>query len=90
MYSADALFSLYKAEKGLTQVTAQQQEADAINAASLEDSSQQLISTDAKYSRSEFVNQKTKANQGDLKAEEWVNSNVAAYREALQSGNVRD
>lgn len=90
MNSADALFSLYKAEKGLTKVVTDQQETAAIQAASLEDSSQQLVETPHKYSRSEFVNNKTRAEQGDPDMERWINANIAAYREALQSGNVRD
>ncbi len=88
--SADALFSLYKAEKGLSKANAEQQEADAIQAASLEESSTTLITTDSKYSRNEFIETKIKANQGDQEAERWINRNIAAYRIALESGSVRD
>ncbi len=90
MNSADALFSLYKAEQGLSKATAEKQEADAIQAATLEDSSNVLITTEAKYSRGEFIDMKMKANQGDQEAERWINRNIAAYRVALQGGSVRD
>lgn len=90
MNSADALFSLYKAEKGLSKIENAQQEADAIQAATLEDSSSVLIQDEHKYSRGEFIDMKMKANQGDQEAERWINRNVAAYRLALESGTVRD
>lgn len=91
MDSADALFSLYKQEKGLSKQQDEAKEADAIKAASLEESTSTPVeSSEAKYSRAEFVDMKMKANQGNAAAENWINRNVAAYREALQSGNVRD
>ena len=90
MNSADALFSLYKAEKGFSKIQNEQQEADAIQAASLEDSSAVLVQDEPKYSRGEFIDMKMKANQGDQEADRWINRNIAAYRVALESGNVRD
>ena len=90
MNSADALFSLYKAEKGIAKIATEQKEAEAIQAATLEDSSAVMVEDEPKYSRQEFVDQKILANQGNQKAERWINSNIAAYRVALQSGNVRD
>lgn len=90
MNSADALFSLYKAENGLTKAQAEQQEAEAIQAASLEDSTAVMVEDSPKYSRSEFINKRMRAEQGDLDAQDWVNRNVAKYRKALESGNVRD
>lgn len=90
MNSADALFSLYKAEKGLTAAQAEQQEAEAIQAATLEDSTAVMVDDSPKYSRSEFINKRMRAEQGDLEAQDWVNRNVAKYREALGNGNVRD
>jgi len=90
MNSADALFSLYKAEKGITKMVNEAKEAEAIQAASLEDSSAVMVTDEPKYSRGEFIDMKMKASQGDLDAERWVNRNIAAYRAALESGNVRD
>lgn len=90
MNSADALFSLYKAEKGLQQKTSEQQEAEAINAATLEDSTAPMVEDEPKYSRSEFIQKKILAETGNSDAIDWVNRNVARYREALASGNVRD
>jgi len=90
MNSADALFSLYKAEKGISKLESEQQEAEAIQAASLEDSSAQMVTEEPKYSRGEFVDKKMRANQGDQDAERWINRNIAAYRAALESGSVRD
>lgn len=90
MNSADALFSLYKAEKGISKLQTEQQEAEAIQAASLEDTSAAMVATEAKYSRGEFIDKKMRANQGDQDAERWINRNVAAYRAALENGNVRD
>ena len=90
MNSADALFSLFKAEKGIVKLKEEKESADAIQAASLEDSSAVLVQDEPKYSRAEFIDKKMKANQGDQDAERWINRNVAAYRNALESGNVRD
>lgn len=85
--AADALFSLYKAEKGLTQVS----RARDIEAAELVSSSGELAPAEpAKYSRSEYINKLTRARQGDLEAESWVKSNAASYRRAVEIGNVRD
>jgi len=84
--AADALFSLYKAEKGLTQVRAQED----ISQAELVSSSGEMVQEPPKYSRSEYVTMLRRSKQGDLEAEEWVRNNVGKYREALMSGNVRD
>jgi len=90
MNSADALFSLYKAEKGISKMENEAKEAEAIQAASLEDSSAVMVTEEPKYSRGEFIDMKMKASQGDLDAERWINRNIAAYRIALESGTVRD
>jgi len=85
--AADALFSLYKAERGLTQVTNEQE----IQQAELVSSSGDLAPAEApKYSRSEYIQNLTRSRQGDLVAEDWVKHNAAGYRMALTSGNVRD
>jgi hypothetical protein len=85
--AADALFSLYKAENGLTQVKAQQD----IQQAELVSSSGELAPAEVpQYSRSEYINNFKRAKQGDLNAEEWVKTHAAGYRMALQAGNVRD
>jgi len=85
--AADALFSLYKAERGLTQVTTAQE----IQQAELVSSSGELAPViEHKYSRSEYIDTLKRSRQGDLDAEDWVKRNAAGYRMALQSGNVRD
>lgn len=88
--AADALFSLYKAETGITQIQDEQTQQQAIDAASLESSSNVMVMEPNKYSRSEYVDKLTRARQGDLEADTWVKRNAAGYREALASGNVRD
>ena len=88
--AADALFSLYKAEQGMTQVRAKQKQADDINQASLESPHGSEPPAPVTYSRSEMLEHKIRAKQGDPKAERYVNAHAAAYREALGSGNVRD
>lgn len=85
--AADALFSLYKAEKGLTQVN----NAAEIAQAELVSSSGELAPQEpAVYSRSEYINKLKRSKQGDLDAEDWVKTHAANYRMALTSGNVRD
>jgi hypothetical protein len=85
--AADALFSLYKAERGLTQVTNDQE----IQQAELVSSSGELAPAPApQYSRSEYINKLKRARQGDLECEDWVKAHAAGYRMALASGNVRD
>ena len=88
--AADALFSLYKAENNISQMTDEQAQAQAIAAVSLEDSSSVMVNEPPKYSRAEYVDTYQKAKQGDMEAERWVQRNAAGYRQALQSGNVRD
>ena len=88
--AADALFSLYKAESGMKQVTQEQEQAQAIAAVTLEDSSAIMVSDQPKYSRFEYVQTLTKAKQGNLDADAWIKANAAGYREALATGNVRD
>lgn len=88
--AADALFQLYEASSNLTQVTSEQQQRQAIEAASLEDSSAIMVQEPPQYSRSEYVNKLMRARQGDLEADDWVKRNAAGYRQALAVGNVRD
>ncbi len=90
MNSADALFSLYKAEQGIAVMHSNAQEETAIRAATLEDSSAIMPSATVQFSRGEYVAKLTRAKQGDLEAEAWINRYRGAYREALESGNVRD
>lgn len=84
--AADALFSLYKAEKGIKEVNSQR----SIEQAELVESSGELVTEPPKYSRHEYVKKLQRAKQGDLDAEDWVKANASAYRQALQAGNVRD
>jgi len=84
--AADALFTLYEMEKGLTQVRAQQD----IQQAELVSSSGEMVKEPPRYSRQEYINKLKRARQGDLECDEWVKANAANYRMALQSGNVRD
>lgn len=84
--AADALFSLYKAEQGLTQAT----QASDIAQAELVSGTGELIAPESKYSRSEYINKLQRSKQGDMDAEDWVKTHAANYRMALQAGNVRD
>ena len=88
--AADALFSLYKAENNITQMTSEAEQQQAIAAVNLEDSSSVMVNEQPKYSRSEYVDKLMRARQGDLDADRWVTRNAAGYRNALASGNVRD
>jgi hypothetical protein len=84
--AADALFRLYKAEKGMSLVQQQQ----SIEQAELVQSSGEMVTEPPRFSRQEYVAKLTRSKQGDLDAEEWVKRNAAGYRRALASGNVRD
>ena len=84
--AADALFSLYKAEKGLNQAKV----AEDISQAELVSSSGEMVQEPPRYSRSEYIAKLQAARQGNLEAEAWVKRNAAGYRKALESGNVRD
>jgi hypothetical protein len=84
--AADALFRLYKAEKGIAQV----QEQKDIEAAELVQSSGEMVQEPPKYSRGEYIDKLTRSKQGDLDAENWIKRNSSGYRRALASGNVRD
>jgi hypothetical protein len=84
--AADALFSLYKAEKGMTQVQA----ANDIAQQELVSSSAQVIQDEPRMSRHEYIDMVKRSKQGDLNAVDWIKRNSAKYRMALQTGNVRD
>lgn len=84
--AADALVRLYKAEKGMAQVTNHQN----IQQAELISSSGEMVQAPPTYSRSEYINKLKRSKQGDLEAEEWVRAHVANYRRALELDNVRD
>lgn len=84
--AADALFSLYKAEQGLNQVSNEQQIAQV----ELVSGTGELTQEPPKYSRSEYINMFKRSKQGDLNAEDWVRTHAANYRKALEAGNVRD
>jgi len=88
--AADALFSLYKAENNIAQMTSESAQQRQIQAANLEDSSSIMVNEAPKYSRSEYVDTLMRARQGDLDADRWVKRNAEGYRLALGSGNVRD
>lgn len=90
MNSADALFSLYKAEQGIAVMKSNAKEETAIKAATLEDSSATMVPATTQFSRGEYVAKLTRAKQGDLEAEAWIDRYRGQYREALESGNVRD
>jgi|8_EtaG_2_1085327.scaffolds.fasta_scaffold00672_14 hypothetical protein len=87
--SADALFSLYKAEKGLKTATAEIEQEASIQAVSLEAPASGEPPPPQEYSRSEMVKMKTQAKQGNLEAEDYVRAHSAAYLQALSEGNVR-
>jgi hypothetical protein len=85
--AADALFSLYKAERGLTQVT---QEANIAQDELVSSSGEMAPAVTPVYSRSEYIRTLTRSKQGDLEAEDWIRAHAPHYRKALASGNVRD
>jgi len=85
-HAADALFHMFKTEKGLANVTTQQ----AVQQAELVSSSGELVQEPAVYSRQEYIQKLMRSKQGDLEAEAWVKANAANYRIALGNGNVRD
>lgn len=88
--AADALLSLYKAEHQITSMTGEVQRQTALHDGMLETSGATEPPAPATFSRQEWLRALTRAKQGDLQAEDWVNQNQAAYRRALASGNVRD
>lgn len=88
-YSADALFSLYKAEKGLKAASAEVNNEREIQAASLESSAAGEPPKIEEYSRSHMLQMKTRAKQGDIEAENYVRAHGANYLKALSEGNVR-
>lgn len=88
--AADALFSLYKAQRGLEQVSAEREQQTNIDNATLESPHGSEPPAPQRYSRSEMLRQKIRAKQGDLEAEMYVNAHAEAYRNALAEGNVRD
>lgn len=88
--AADALFSLYKAEKGFSQSQSRERQGREIANASLESGRGAEPPAPERYSRREMLEKKIRAKQGDAVAERYVNSHAEAYRKALISGNVRD
>jgi len=89
-HAADALFTLYKADKALSAASSQATNDAAVAAAELSTPAGGEPPAPDSYSRSEMLSQKILAKQGNLEAEAYVNKHAVAYREALGSGNVRD
>ena len=84
MTAADALFTLYQAE------SATQIDESGIEEVGLETGTGAEPPAPERFSRSEMLNQKIRAKQGDPDAREYVRRTAVAYREALGIGNVRD
>lgn len=90
LHAADALFTLYKAENKSARSSAREQRDRKLTEATLEASVASSDPAPRSFSRSEWLQQLTRAKQGDLQAQDYINKNSAAYRKALGSGNVRD
>jgi hypothetical protein len=90
MTAADALFSLWEIEQDAGQVSQELNTQNAVAQVGLESGTVQAELAPERYSRSEMLEQKIAAKQGDLKAERYVKAHGAAYREALGAGLVRD
>lgn len=88
--AADALLSLYKAENKITTISGEVQRQEQLNAGMLETSGSYEPPAPTTYSRTDWLNKMTRAKQGDLAAEDYINNHSKAYRAALGSGNVRD
>lgn len=86
MTAADALFELWELEA--TKTTTQQ--ANDVDTLGLETGHGADSPAPDRYSRSAMLEQKIRAKQGDLKAEQYVKTHAVPYREALGAGNVRD
>ncbi len=90
MTAADALFTLWEADQA-AQATAEETQANqAVDAVGLESGTATFETAPDRYSRSEMLETRIRAKQGDREAERYVKANAAAYRIALGSGNVRD
>ena len=88
--AADALFELYKASQGLRTVVAEQEQNAQIQAVNLENPSQGEPAAPQAFSRSEMLQKKIEAKQGNLEAEAYVRATGPAYLKALNEGTVRD
>jgi hypothetical protein len=88
--AADALFTLWETEQQSSVQTQAIEAETAVAAVGLESGSADFVEAPERYSRSEMLEQKIAAKQGNLAAERYVKAHGAAYREALAAGNVRD
>lgn len=90
MASADALFTLWEAEQAAQATATEAQAEAAADAAGLETGTGAEPPAPQLYSRSEMLDKKIAAKQGNLEAERYVKAHAVRYREALAQGNVRD
>lgn len=88
--AADALFSLYEAERKLESAEARQKTDREMENAALESAGVGEPPPDAKYSRTEMREKMIAARRGDLEAERYLNSHLPKYRVALANGQVTD
>ena len=88
--AADALFTLWETEQNTSVVSQDLDATNAVAAVGLESGTVQSELAPERYSRSEMLEYKIRAKQGDLAAERYVKAHGAAYRIALGSGQVRD
>jgi len=85
VHSMDALFTMYEND------TAPKEDAgDLIDEIGLETATGTEEPAPDRYSRSDMLQKKIRAKQGDLEADAYVKRHASAYRNAMQQGNVRD
>ena len=87
--AADALFALWDSEKAV-KVVESEDDAAAVDAASLETGGGTEDLAPERYSRSAMLEQKIRAKQGVEESRKYVKQHAVAYREALGAGLVRD
>jgi len=88
--AADALFSLYDADKKLTESRTRQTRAKELELATLETGMASEAPSEQTYSRYEMREHMIKARQGNVKSERYLEVHLPKYRAALAQGNVRD
>ena len=88
--AADALFTLWETEQNTSVVSQDLDATNAVAAVGLESGTVQAEFAPERFSRSEMLEYKIRAKQGDLAAERYVKAHGAAYRIALGAGQVRD
>lgn len=90
MDAAEEILGLWNDRKGLTDLRQEAERDRRLSEASLESSSAEAPRSEKKYSRSEIMENRIRANHGDPQAQDWLRAHAEGIAIAYEEGNLTD